>query len=117
MKRRIALFVAAAALLAAAAGCELYTGINVGWNVDSVAPNGGTARVAYTVQNLGQYDLTGVNLQIGVDTNAGFYYTAWTSDFSLAKGQVVHRTIDVPTNGLPPVGATVLAIDMDKPGA
>jgi len=116
MKRKIALSILAVTLLAFAVGCDLYTGISVTWNIDSVVSSGpSTARVTYTVQNVGQYDLTGVNLEFGVDTGAGFYHTAWTADFSLNKGDVQHRTIDVPTDGFAPVGAVVLSVDMDNP--
>ncbi len=117
MKKRIALIILSAALLVAAAGCELYTGISVSWNIESYAVTGSPVRVTYTVQNVGQFDLQGVNLQIGVDTNAGYYHTAWTSSFSLAKGEFRRATIDVPTDGYAPVGATVLSIDMDKPSS
>jgi hypothetical protein len=116
MKRRIALSVFALALLAFAVGCDLYTGISVNWNIDTYSSPGSPVHVTYTVQNVGQYDLTGVNLQIGVDTGAGFYYTAWTSGTSLNKGDIRHGSIDLLTNGNPVVGVTVLAVDMDNPG-
>jgi hypothetical protein len=112
---RIALSILAVALLAFAVGCDLYTGISVTWNVDSYMQMGTITRVNYTVQNVGQYDLTGVNLEVGVDTGSGFYYTAWTATFSLAKNQVLHGSIDVPTGGLVPLGATILGVDTDKP--
>ena len=116
MKKRIALCVLALALLAAAVGCDLYTGITVSWSVDTyTATPTSPVHVTYTVQNVGQYDLTGVNLQIGVDTGTGYYYTAWTSGFSLNKGEVRHGSIDIVTNALPAVGAAVLAVDMDSP--
>lgn len=115
MKKRIALSILAVALLAFAVGCDLYTGISVTWSVNSYSVSASPVHVTYTVHNVGQYDLTGVNLEIGVDTGAGFYYTAWTADFSLAKGQTLTGSIDVPTNSALPLGATVLSIDMDKP--
>jgi hypothetical protein len=115
MKKRIALFVLAAALLAAVVGCDLYTGISVNWNIDTFSTPGSPVHVTYTVQNVGQYDLSGVNLQIGVDTGGGFYYTNWTSSFSLNKGEIRHGSVDVVTNAAPVAEVTVLAIDMDKP--
>jgi hypothetical protein len=114
MKKRIALAILAAALLASAVGCQLYTGINITWTIDTYQQIGTTTRVTYTVQNLGQFDLTGVNLEIGVD-NGSFYQTAWTADFSLSKNQVVHGTLDILTGNITPVGVTVFSIDMNKP--
>jgi hypothetical protein len=114
MKKRIALAILAAALLVSAVGCELYTGISVTWTIDTYQQIGTTTRVTYTVQNVGQVDLAGVNLEIGVD-NGSFYQTAWTASFSLGKGQVLHGSIDIVTGTIVPVGATVLSIDMDKP--
>jgi len=115
MKKRIALFVLAAALLVAAAGCELYTGITLNWSVDTYSPNGSPVHVTYTVRNSGQYDLTGVNLEIGVDTNTGYYYSQWTPSFSIAKGEVRHASIDIPTDAGTVYGAAVLSVDMDSP--
>ena len=114
MKRKIALAILAAALLAAAVGCDLYTGISVTWTIDTYQQIGTITRVTYTVQNMGQYDLTGANLEIGVDSGA-FYQTAWTADFSLNKGQVLHGTLDIVTGAITPVGVTVFGIDMDNP--
>jgi len=116
MKKRIALCVLALGLLVAAAGCDLYTGITVSWSVDTyTATPTSPVHVTYTVQNVGQYDLTGVNLQLGVDTGTGYYYTAWTSSFSLDKGEIRHGGIDITTNGTSAIGAAVLAVDMDSP--
>jgi len=114
MKRRIALSILAVALLAFAVGCDLYTGISVTWTIDTYQQIGTITRVTYTVQNVGQYDLTGVNLEIGVD-NGLYYQTAWTADFSLSKNQVLHGTLDIVTGAITPVGVTVFGVDMDKP--
>jgi len=114
-QKRIALSILALALLTLAVGCELYTGISVNWNVDTYTAAGTPVHVTYSTQNVGQYDLSGVNLQVGVDTGAGYYYTAWTPDFSLNKGEIRHSSIDVVTNGAPVVAVTILAVDMNKP--
>jgi hypothetical protein len=107
------------ALLAGLAGCQLYNAISVGWNIDGVTYNGltGMTRVAYSVQNVGKIDLTGVNLRIGVDVNNDLTYPvrAWTMDFSLNQNQTIHSSIDIYTGILPIGWATVLSVDMDNP--
>ena len=115
MKKRIALSILALGLLVAAVGCELYTGITVNWSVDGYTTTGSPVNVTYTVQNSGQYDLTGVNLEIGVDTGTGYYYTAWTPSFSLNKGEIKHGSLNIVTNNAVAIGAAVLSVDMDSP--
>ncbi len=115
MKKRIALSILALGLLVAAVGCELYTGITLNWSVDTYSPSGTPVHVTYTVQNSGQYDLTGVNLEIGVATNTGYYYSQWSPSFSLNKGEIRSLSMDVPTNGASVTSAAVLSVDMDSP--
>jgi hypothetical protein len=115
--KRIALAIAAASLLAAVAGCELYQGINLAWNITSVGPGApGCTRVSYAAQNMGKYDLKGVNLQIGVDLlgNDTYPVSSWTQDFNINQNQILYGSIDIPT---PSTGiwATVLSVDMDSP--
>ena len=117
--KRIAFLALAASLAVAAAGCELYQGINLSWTITSVGPGmPGTTRVTYTAQNFGKYNLKGVNLHIGVDLFANDTYpvSAWTSDFNVGQNQIVYGSIDIPT---PSVGywATVLSVDMDNPSS
>jgi hypothetical protein len=104
-------------LLVAATGCDLYQAINIGWSINGLTPIGGFTRVSYTVQNLGKYDLTGVNLKIGVDVLGNGTYPAaqWTPDFSISQGQVLYGSIDIVTGGAPLGGAMVLGVDMDNP--
>jgi len=105
------------ALLAAVTGCELYTAVNVAWSIDSMTYSGGFTTVTYTVQNLGKVDLTGVNLQIGVDMSGNLTYPsrAWTTDFSLNQNQTIHGSLGFYTGSNPLGWATVLSIDMDNP--
>jgi hypothetical protein len=117
MSRLFRLSVVLASLLVALTGCELFNGINLAWSIESVTPSVSSAHVTYTVRNLGKYDLTGVNLEIGVDVHGDGTYprSAWTPDFSIGQGQVLYGSLDVYT-GTPPIGwATVISVDMDKP--
>lgn len=120
MKNLVRFSVFLAALLVSLSGCELYNAINLAWNIDNVIPGVPFTHVVYTVQNMGKDDLTGVNLQVGVDmTGNGVSYpcSAWTPDFSIHEGQTIHGSIDVPIPGvvLPAGWATVLSVDMDNP--
>ncbi|HET6451054.1 MAG TPA: hypothetical protein VFI08_07065 [Spirochaetia bacterium] len=108
----------AAVLLAAVSGCDLYQGINLAWNITTVAPvGGGLTRVSYTAQNLGKYDLKGVNLKIGIDvTGTGTYpVSAWTPDFNVKQNEVVAGFLDIYTGAATVYGATVISVDMDSP--
>jgi hypothetical protein len=118
--KRIVLALAAVALLAAVAGCDLYQGINLAWNITGMtAIPGGFTRVSYTAQNMGKYDLKGVNLQVGVDITGTRTYpvSAWTADFSVNQNQMVFGSVDVFTGASPVYGATVISVDMNNPGA
>jgi hypothetical protein len=106
-------------VLTALTGCELFSGINVAWSITSVSYYPDHATVTYTVQNLGKVDLTGVNLQIGVDmVPDSFTYPmrGWTPDFDLHQNQVKFGALDVFTGTQPVMNswATVLSIDLDK---
>jgi hypothetical protein len=108
----------AALLLAALAGCDLYQGINLAWNITGVtAVPGGFTRVSYTAQNLGKYDLKGVNLKIGVDVTGTATYpvSAWTSDFDVKQNEIVAGSLDIFTGSATVYGATVISVDMDSP--
>lgn len=116
--KRIALALAAVSLLAAVAGCDLYQGINLAWNITGMtALPGSFYRVSYSVQNPGKYDLHGVNLQIGLDVygNGSFYVAGWTPDFTINQSQVLFGTIDIYSSIVPVGGASVLSVDMDSP--
>ena len=120
MKNLIKVSLLVLAVLTALAGCALYNGINVAWSVDSMIYSDPYEIVTYTVQNLGKVDLTGVNLQVGVDVlGNGFYPNrAWTPDFSLDQNQVKSGSISIFVGSSPAAGgATVLSIDMDDPKA
>jgi hypothetical protein len=106
-------------LLFVLTACDLYNQINLGWTIDAVNVSSYNAHVDYTVWNHGKYDLTGVNLEIGVyatPTTIG-YISAWTlPDFSLAQNDTRSGGIDI--NIYPNTassGAAVLAVDMDNP--
>jgi len=116
--KRVVLAALAASLLAAVAGCELYQGINLAWNITGVtALPGNFYRVSYSVQNPGKYDLHGVNLQIGLDIygNGSYFVAAWTPDFSIDQGQTLFGSIDIYSSVVPAGGASVLSVDMDAP--
>ena len=120
MKKLIKVSFLALAVLAALAGCELYNAINVAWSIDGWSYNAVTDQmsVTYTVQNMGKFDLTGVNLQIGVDVagNGTYPNRAWTPDFDLRQNQVKSGAVSVFVGSLPPLGgATVLSVDMNNP--
>jgi hypothetical protein len=117
MKNMVRFAIVFAVLLAALTGCELYQAVNLTWSIDRITQLGGTTRVSYTVQNLGKIDLTGVNLEIGVDMagNGTYPISAWTPDFAIDQNQIQYRSIDLVTGGMPAGGAMVLSIDMDNP--
>ena len=119
MKKLIKVSFLAVAVLTALAGCELYNAVNVAWSVDSMTYNPITSRtnVTYTVHNMGKLDLTGVNLQIGVDVVGNVFYPsrAWTPDFSIRQDQTLFGSLDIYTGANPVGGATVLSVDMDNP--
>jgi hypothetical protein len=116
MKSKLRIAIVIVLVLAAFTGCELYQAINVTWTT-TVAPTvGNITRVSYTVTNLGKIDLTGVNLEIGVDM-AGFgtyVYPTWTPDFSLDRNQTKYGYVDIYTV-TQPYAAAVLSVDMDNP--
>ena len=119
-KKLLGVVAVLATVLLIVSGCDLYMGINVTWKITGVMwPGGSYTHVTYSVQNLGKYDLTGVNLEIGVDVNGDGTYPcrAWTPDFSINQNQILYGSLDVPTGlGVNPAGwATVTSVDMDKP--
>lgn len=116
MKNKLRIAVVIALVLAAFTGCELYQAINVTWTTTVGSTILGVTRVSYTVQNLGKIDLTGVNLEIGVDMagNGTFIYPTWTPDFSLYQNQIKVGYVDIVTGSVP-FAAAVLSIDMDNP--
>jgi hypothetical protein len=98
---------------------------SVRWTVDqtdlSTPP---FVTVDYTVWNDGDYDLTGVKLEIGVFITtilpAGDYFSVWTPEFSLGKGDT--PTSDTITFNISPYNvadidgyAEVLGVQMDRP--
>ena len=119
MKALLKLCVVLLLLLFVLTACSLYNEINVRWNIDSLTLNPTYARVGYTVWNQGKYDLTGVNLEIGVYATAPVagYLSAWTTpDFSLAQNESHSSYIDINTAGYIVTTTTaVLGVDMDKP--
>jgi hypothetical protein len=118
MKRLFRISFVSLALLVALTACDLYNAINLSWNIDGVAWLGnGYTRVTYTVQNLGKYDLTGVNLKIGVDVNGNLTYpiSGWTEPFSLLQNQTRYGSLDIYTGSAPFGWATVLSVDVDNP--
>ena len=120
MKTLTKLCVVLLLLLIVLTACDLYNQVNVGRSMDAVIWSSPTAQVHYTVWNQGKYDLTGVNLKIGVDVGTPIfgYVSAWTTpDFDLAKNET--RSGDIYINipsGVPTTApAAVLAVDMDNP--
>ena len=89
--------------------------ISVRWSVDSTIVAGSNVTVDYTVWNDGKYDLTGVNLEIGINSTVGII-SYWTPDFSLDRGETKYGTFFFNTGlatSIPP--AEILGVDMDKP--
>jgi len=117
MARRTKLAVILVALLASLGGCQLFQAINLEWNIAGVTYSSSFTHVSYTATNLGKVDLTGVNLEIGVDVNGDGTYprSVWTPDFSVKQGQTVAGSADVYTGVLPLGWATVISVDMDNP--
>ena len=75
-------------------------------------------QVTFQVYNLGKYDLTGINLLIGLDTTGDGLWDVkgWTADFSLSQNGMTTQGVDfvgVPYSGT--YNAFVLSVDMDKP--
>lgn len=118
MKTALKLCIVVLLLLFALTACDLYNGINVGWNIDYVTA-GPLVQVGYTVWNQGMYDLTGVNLEIGVEVNLPplAYISAWTTpDFNLAQNETRSGSITINATGYTITGvAAVLGVDMDSP--
>jgi hypothetical protein len=82
----------------------------------SINPNHTTVRCDVT--NTGSYDLAGINLTVGLETNNSgdfSYYTARTHSFSLSTGDSTTVFVDVPNGGGVGTRATVVSVDMDKP--
>ena len=121
MKTALKLCVVVLLLLFVLTACDLYNGINVGWSINTFGGSASLAHVTYTVQNLGKYDLTGVNLEIGAYVASTFtgYISAWTTpDFNLAQNEIKSGSIDIdisPYSVAFVTGAAVLGVDMDKP--
>lgn len=117
MKNLVRYSIIVVALLVSLTGCELFNAINLAWNIDNVIPGVPFTHVTYTVRNMGKLDLTGVNLQVGVDVlgNGAYPCSAWTPDFSIGQNQTRYGSIDVPTPSLPAGWATVISVDMDNP--
>lgn len=102
-------------LLFVLTACNLNQ-ISVRWTIDFTGPVN-PIQVDYTVWNDGAYDLTGVNLEIGIySTSLGDYISAWTPEFSLDQNQIKTGTYFLNI-GLETVTgeATVLGVDMDNP--
>jgi hypothetical protein len=90
--------------------------ISVRWTVDATTWLAPTVTVDYTVWNDGAYDLTGVNLEIGISTTLGDVISDWTPDFSLNKGETKTGTFFLNTGVETPTGAaTILGVRMDNP--
>jgi hypothetical protein len=105
------------AALVSLGGCQLFQAINLAWNITNVTYSSSFTHVTYTATNLGKVDLTGVNLEIGVDMNGDGTYprSVWTRDVDIRQGQTVVGSADVYT-GVSPLGwATVISVDMDNP--
>jgi hypothetical protein len=117
MKRLLELSILAAAFIVTLTGCQLYNAINLAWSIDGVTYSSSFTHVSYTASNLGKIDLTGVNLEIGVDVNGDGNYprSAWTPDFDIRQGQVLSGSLDVYTGVMPSGWATVISVDMDNP--
>ena len=94
---------------------------SVRWTVDltdfSADP---LVTVSYTVWNDGDYDLTGVKLEIGLYIDPLLdYISVWTPSFSLNQGDQrsdsiafsISPYVEADTDGL----AEVLGVQMDKP--
>jgi hypothetical protein len=105
------------ALLFALTACNLFNQVNVGWRIDRVDQAGSLATVAYTAWNDGKYDLTGVNLKIGVyATPLGDYVSGWTMpDITLNQNETKSGSIVIDVGLNTASGAAVLAVDMDNP--
>ena len=109
-----------ASFLVILSGCQLFNAINLTWSIDTVTSYATLppyTHVTYTVRNMGKYDLTGVNLQIGVDVygNKTYPASAWTPDFSIGQNQTLFGSIDIVTPVVATGWATVISVDMDKP--
>jgi len=117
MRKLSRLAIVLAALLASLGGCHLYQAINLTWDIIRVTYANPVTSVTYTATNLGKVDLTGVNLEVGVDVDGNGTYplSVWTPDFSISTGETVSGTVAIRTGVLPLGGATVLSVDMDNP--
>ena len=92
-----------------------YDQISVRWSVDATFVAGSIVTVDYTVWNDGKYDLTGVNLEIGIDSNVGII-SYWTPNFTLNQGDVLQGTFSFSIGSATPIGlGLILGVDMDKP--
>ena len=120
MKNLFRFSIILAVLAIGLSGCQLYNAINLAWSIDTVTSYGTLppyTHVTYHVRNMGKYDLTGVNLQVGVDvySNGTYPASAWTPDFNINQGQTLYGSIDILTPVVATGWATVISVDMDKP--
>jgi hypothetical protein len=118
MRNAIKLGIAIIVLLVALTSCNLYQAINLDWGDAVISGNGSHTQVSYQVYNLGKYDLTGINLLIGLDTTGdGLWdYSAWTADFSLSQNSSTTQGVDfIGISYFASYNAYVLSVDMDKP--
>jgi hypothetical protein len=114
MKTLVKLGAVLMVLLLALAACT-FDQISVRWSVDNTVGPGPIITVDYTVWNDGKYDLTGVNLEIGIDSSVGII-SYWTPDFSLDRGETKYGTFSFSIGSATPVGVgLILGVDMDKP--
>ena len=119
MKARIKIGIVVMALLFVLTTCNLFDQINIRWSTGAVSITPGYINIDYTVWNQGKFDLTGVNLEIGVFATpvTNDWISAWTlPDFSLAQGQTRTGTISIfvgSNTGY--LEVAVLGVDMDKP--
>jgi hypothetical protein len=78
----------------AMSGCSMWNQIWLNWTIDYVEQNGSFARVHYTVENVGEFDLTGINLTFGIDINGDgiIDHTGRGSTFELKENESDSRT-------------------------
>jgi hypothetical protein len=114
MKNAIRVVVLIGILLMVLMSCTMD--IDLWWQIGILATDGaGGTIIPYTVQNMGNYDLTNVTLKIQLYN--GSYYVAWTPKVSISKGSTLITSIDFV--GVPYVPGTstasVIEVGMDKP--
>ncbi len=122
MKAVLKVLVVALLVAFALTACSLYDQINVKCLVTGYTEGLSIVTANYSAENKGTFDLTGVNLEIGVYLNISPHYVSFSEytapDFSLDTGEIKTGSvmIDISPYTLADISSVaVISVDMDNP--